>query len=185
MEGAIRATGLLAAMLVVVPSWAAEEEKRGEARIYGTVGAAASLAAFDLPTSVGQQDSWGLDARAGYRVHPHVGVEGQYQWAARYELTSGGAQLNTIETHALTGNARVFIFRGPFEPYLLAGVGIVNAKLAHGDDKTEAAFRAGGGVNVFFTDHIGAYGEITYLKPFSSLNDLNAVPIAFGAVFQF
>jgi hypothetical protein len=195
MDRLLRAMGLAAALLMAMPAWAADEEEtaageekaveKGDPKLYATAGGLWSLAAFDVPSEVGQQDSFGVDARVGYMLHPHFALEGQYQWAARYELTGGGMHLNNVETHAGTGNAKVILFRGPLQPYLLFGAGVVNASLQHGRDRTEFAIRAGGGVTVYFSEHVGVYGEITYLKPTTSLNEFNAVPIAFGGAFRF
>jgi opacity protein-like surface antigen len=186
MNRVIRTIGLLAALLVLLPGGArAEDSPRSAPGFYGNLGAVGSFAAFEVPQNVGQQDSWGLDARVGYRLHPHIAVEAQYQWAARFELTSGGATQDVITTHAVTGNGKIFIFQGPLQPYVLLGLGLVNANFRQSSDHTAVAFRAGGGVQILFMDHIGIYGEVTYLKPFNSLNDLNQVPIAFGGVYQF
>jgi hypothetical protein len=35
------------------------------------------------------------------------------------------------------------------------------------------------------TQHVGFYGEVTYLKAFGSLKDIDSVPIAFGPAFRF
>jgi opacity protein-like surface antigen len=186
---------MAAALLLALPAWAADDEggggasaseEKGESRLYVAAGGVWALAAFDIPAVQGQQDTFGVDARVGYRLHPHLALEAQYQWAARYQITSGlGEHLNNVETHAGTGNAKVIIFNGPFQPYVLLGVGIINASLQHGRDRTEGTLRVGGGAQLFFTEHVGLYGEITYLKPFTALNDLNAVPIAFGGVYRF
>jgi opacity protein-like surface antigen len=189
MERAIRTIVMLAVLLAAVPGVAAEGE--GEAKtapgtgFYGAMGVSPQLPAFDLPSDVGQQASWGLDARAGYRIHSRIALEGQFQWASRFELTQGGAQLDKLTTYTGTTNAKIFILNGPLEPYAILGVGVVNAQFKNAKDHTAAAFRVGGGFHVFFTEHIGAYAEITYLKPFTSLNDYNTVPLAFGGIFQF
>lgn len=190
MDRAIRTIGLLAVLLAAVPSVAAEGEKEEEKTgplvgFYGALGVSPQLPAFDLTSDVGQQASWGLDARAGYRLHNRIALEAQYQWAARFELTQGGAQLDTITTNTWTGNAKVFILNGPLEPYVILGLGVVNAHFGRSKDHTAMAFRAGGGFHIFFTPHIGAYAEITYLKPFTSLSDYNSVPLAFGGIYQF
>ncbi len=177
---------VVSALLLIVPRWStAAEEEKSTPQFYGTAGALASITAYDLPQGVGQQNSWGVDARFGYHLHPNFAVEAQYQWAARAELTFGGQQLNVVETNTGTANAKVIPFSGPFQPYFLLGVGAMHAALRHGDDSVQTAFRVGGGVHLFFTDHFGIYGEVTYLKPFGALADLGTVPIAFGTVFQF
>ena len=186
-------TLVVGALLLMAPSWslAAEEEEKSETssggtpRFYGTAGALASITAYDLPSTTGQQNSWGVDARFGYRVFNPLAVEVQYQWAARAEITSGGQQQNVIETSTGTLNAKVLPFTGPFQPYFLLGFGGIYAELEHGDDSVQTALRVGGGVNLFFTDHVGIYGEVTYLKPFGALEELGTVPIAFGGIYQF
>jgi hypothetical protein len=131
---------------------AAAEEEKAEAKtescgeplgLYGTLGAIWSLDAFDVPAEANRQNSYALDTRIGWKSH------GQYQWAARYEVTQGGAQVGTIS------------------------------------DATDFGLRVGGGLNWFFTDHFGMYGELTYLKAFGSLKDIDAVPIAFGGIARF
>jgi hypothetical protein len=182
---------IVGAVLLTVPSWspAAEDEEGGgggPSRFYATAGGLASMTNYDLPTDTGQQSSWGVDARFGYRVFSVLAVEGQYQWAARAEITNGlGQQANVVETHTGTVNAKVLPFQGPFQPYLLLGFGGFYASQRHGHDSLETALRVGGGVNLFFTDHVGIYGEVTYLHPFGSLDGLATVPIAFGGIFQF
>ena len=179
------------ALLLTVPSWSPAAEGEGEggggpSRFYVAAGGLASLTNYDLPTDTGQQSSWGVDARVGYRVFSILAVEGQYQWAARAEITTGtGQQQNVVETHTGTVNAKVLPFEGPFQPYLLLGFGGIHAALRHGDDTLETALRVGGGVNFFFTDNVGIYGEVTYLKPWGSIDGLSTVPIAFGGIFQF
>jgi Outer membrane protein beta-barrel domain len=190
MTRVARFVGLVALVAVVAPGWAAaKDEKKSDgplAGVYGQLGPVAGIPAFDLPSTVGQQNGWGMEVRGGYKVLSHLALEGQWQWIARYETTNGqGAQLNVAQTNTFTGNAKVFVFTGPIQPYAILGFGLMNAALKHGPDKTEAALRVGGGSNFFFTDHIGIYGEITYLKPFGSLSTLGSVPIAFGGIYQF
>jgi opacity protein-like surface antigen len=186
MNRAIRTIGLLAGLLAFLPSGVrAEDSTRSRPGLYANLGPVGSFAAFDVPSTAGQQDSWGLDARVGYRFHPHLAAEAQYQWAARFEVTSGGATQEVVTTHAVTANGKIFIFQGPLQPYILLGLGLVNANFRHSSDHTAPAFRAGGGVQILFTDHIGIYGDITYLKPFTSLGDWNQVPIAFGGTYSF
>jgi len=198
MHRAICAFGMGVLLLGVAPCRAAEDAKaepKADEKttaeellkgVYVGLGPMYSIAAFDFPaTTTGTQNSWGLDARVGYRLHPHLGLEVNYQWAARYEITSGGMQLNTVETSTVTGNARIFIFDGPIAPYATLGIGFMNADFARPGDRTEGAFRGGGGVQFFFTEHLGAYFDVTYLAPFRSLSDYAAVPFVLGAAYKF
>lgn len=155
-------------------------------KVYGQLGMIVGIPSFDIPSTQGQQTGYGMDVRAGYKLLSHLWLEGQWQWINRYETTTGfGTQANVMRTNTFTANVKVPIFTGPIQPYGLFGTGLQNAALKHGDDKTEWAIRVGGGANIFVTDHIGIYGEITYLKPFGALADYGTVPIAFGAIYQF
>jgi len=190
---------LIVALIVLVPvaAWAEDEEpKSGEkseeksdgplSKLYAQGGMIAGIPAFDIPSTQGQQTGWGMDIRAGYKILSHLWLEGQWQWINRYETTTGfGTQLNVMRTNTFTGNVKVPAFTGPIQIYGLLGFGLMNAALKHGDDKTEAALRVGGGLNWFFMDHIGVYGEVIYLKPFGPLSDFGTVPISFGGIYQF
>jgi hypothetical protein len=167
----------------------AKEEKKADgplSKVYAQLGGVAGIPAFNIPSTQGQQNGWGMDVRAGYKLLSHLWLEGQWQWINRYETTTGfGTQANVMRTNTFTGNFKVPAFTGPIQIYGLLGFGFQNAALKHGDDKTEWAMRVGGGTNFFFTDHIGIYGEVVYLKPFGALDDFGTVPIAFGAIYQF
>jgi len=192
MNRLAKIVGVLA-LLALLPAGASAAEDEGEkksdgplSKVYGQLGMIAGIPAFDIPSTQGQQTGWGMDVRAGYKLLSHLWLEGQWQWINRYETTTGfGTQANVLRTNTFTGNVKVPIFTGPIQPYGLLGIGLQNADLKHGDDKTEFALRVGGGANFFFTDHIGIYGEVVYLKPFGSLDDYGTVPIAFGGIYQF
>jgi opacity protein-like surface antigen len=192
MRRMIGAIGLAMTVMLAFPAvapaaeeGASESSGGGTNRLYGTLGAIWSNAAFDIPATANSQNSWGLDTRVGYQFHGNLAAEVQYQWGARYEITQGGAQLQTIETHAATANLKAGLLESAFQPYLLFGMGIVNAQLRPGNDATDFGLRVGGGVQVFVTEHVGFYGELGYLKAFGSLRDLDAVPIAFGAAVRY
>jgi opacity protein-like surface antigen len=189
----IGAIGLAMTVMLALPPTApaaegedaAESSGGGTNRLYGTLGGLWSVDAFDVPATASTQNSWGLDTRVGYQFHGNLAAEVQYQWAARYEVTQGGAELQKAETHAGTANIKAGLLESAFQPYALFGVGIVNGQLRPGNDVTEFGLRVGAGVQVFVTDNVGFYGELTYLKAFGSLRHFDAVPIAFGAAFRY
>jgi opacity protein-like surface antigen len=187
MIGAI-GLAMLLAFPVLAPAAdeeAAESSGAGKNRIYGTLGGLWSNAAFDIPSTANSKNSYGLDTRVGYQFHSVLAAELQYQWASYYKITQGGATLQTVETHAATANIKAGLLETAFQPYALFGVGIMNGQLHPGNDATDFALRVGAGVQVFVSDNIGLYGELTYLKSFGSLRDLDSVPIAFGAAFRY
>lgn len=191
----MRLRGLLAVGMVLglAAAAAAAEQKEAKAEdplkgVYLQLGVLASLEAFDLTTEFNPRDSWGMDARAGYRFHPHLAAEADFQWAHDFDIGAGGVNVGNVESYTFTLNGKVYAFDGPFTPYAVVGAGFQHAKTegsAGADDKTEFAFRVGGGFEVRVWEGLGGYAELAYLQPATSLGDFAQVPISFGVKYEF
>ena len=60
--------------------------------------------------SVDSDLSWGLQARAGYRVHPLFGVEVNYEWLAELDFETGEVgTIGELEVWTLTADAKLFL----------------------------------------------------------------------------
>ena len=67
----------------------------------------------------------GFGVRAGWRVHPLLALEAQYEWVNDINIRVRNRTCAEIGMQSVTGNAKLFL---PFEavhPYALAGVGAV------------------------------------------------------------
>lgn len=68
---------------------------------------------------------------------------------------------------------------GPVQPYGLGGVGLIRTTVEGGtssDDQNQIGWDVGGGVMVFFGQHVGMRGEIRYYHAFQALEFLNLPP---------
>jgi opacity protein-like surface antigen len=65
---------------------------------------------------------------------------------------------------------------GPVQPYGLAGVGLIRTTVegvATSNDQNQAGWDLGGGLMVFFGEHIGVRGDVRYYHSFQVLDFLN------------
>ncbi len=113
-------------------------------------------------------DSYGLNARVGYRLFSFLAIEAQYEWVSEYdvELTTNvsgvDAKLYSIEGHTFTANTRWFLPLWRFQPYLLLGGGISIADVDRGaiyDDPLFGPFLEDNGVEVEDGRKISAAGR--------------------------
>jgi opacity protein-like surface antigen len=119
----------------------------------------------ELGVSVDVDDAWGANARLGLRLLSFLAVEAQYEWLDDYGVEVAGIDIAKLESHALTGNLKLFLPIWRVQPYLLAGVGFADIdledKIGFGlsGSETNLAFRGGLGFDVYVTEHIALYAE--------------------------
>jgi outer membrane protein W len=70
-------------------------------------------------------DTWGLNARGGYRFASWFATELEYEYLDRFGVRAGGVQVATLTTHTITDNAKFILPAGRFQPYLLVGLGVI------------------------------------------------------------
>jgi len=68
-------------------------------------------------------NTFGLNARAGYRATSWFAAELEYEWVARFEAKLRDRTLADIEGHSLTANLKFVAPLGRFQPFLLLGGG--------------------------------------------------------------
>lgn len=123
--------------------------------------------AFAVPIDVDLDDSWGVNARLGYRFAPFFAAEVQYEWVDDfdYDLSSLGVDFGgaTVGGHTATVNFKVIAPIWRVQPYALVGAGVAfydfqdrtPLNLLGGSGSHEAfAGRAGLGIDFHLTDHL-------------------------------
>ena len=146
---------------------------------------------FIVSTPLDGGDAWGVEARVGYRFHPHAAAELQLQYYDQFGLSFRGAEVAKFDGGSATVNAKYYPFTGRVQPYVLGGVGTAVVRLREvfgtSTSVTEARFagRIGGGVDVYLTEAVALHGEVSYLLPTGSLSDFREIPLAFGAQYRF
>ena len=130
----------------------------------------------------------GVNARAGYRLHPNFAIEAQFEWLAETDLDAGFADGDTTvgPTWLVTGNAKGFILTGRIQPYGVLGLGYldVDDKIGPQSDGQFAA-RLGGGVDIYITPHILGTLGASYVIPDDELHDFAYVSVVWGFGYRF
>lgn len=160
---------------------------------FGLDGAERALPAATrrISESIDAKNSFGLDARAGYRLHPHFAAEADYQFLPGFEFEqSNGGRLADMTTHTVTLNGKVYAFTDTFQPYFVGGIGFVHADLdplLAGFEKSGTGFtgRVGAGADYYLRPDIVLTVEFSAVLTPAPLGDVRFLPLVFGAQYRF
>jgi opacity protein-like surface antigen len=127
-------------------------------------------------------------ASLGFMVGGIFGLEGDFGYAPHF-FGEGNA---LSDNHVLTfmGNVLIGAPIGPVRPYAVGGVGVVHTDinastvgLYNAFTNNALAFDVGGGLMVFFSDHVGVRGDLRYMRTFDTIQfaplQLNNVALQF------
>ena len=151
------------------------------------------------PFKVKAKETVGTDVRVGYRMHRNIAAELQFQWFSPTTVKVAGIDLLEIETWTFTGNLKGYLLSkrmveatgGRIHPFLVAGVGLmhfdVQDKLGLGasSDGQDLVARFGGGLDVYVTNRLGIYLDVTYLLATGDVEGLDHVGLSLGALYRF
>jgi opacity protein-like surface antigen len=128
-----------------------------------------------------------------------VGVEGEFGYTKNFFGETVGQTSNVL---TFMGNLMLAPKFGPVQPYGVIGVGLIRTVVeqtvnSSSSDNNQIGWDVGGGLIVFFSQHIGVRGDVRYFKSFQilDLSNLPNIPIrqdkldygrfAVAAVFKF
>jgi opacity protein-like surface antigen len=142
--------------------------------------------------------SFGVNARGGYRFHPHFAAEFEADWHSPFDVEANFGQLEAkaeVMPLVFTGNMKGYLFKDRFQPYAVAGIGVMTARLeiedvagfdASGSDwSTGFAARFGGGVDLYITQHFVLNAEIRYVLPTGDVDGLDMISFGWGLQYRF
>jgi len=144
----------------------------------------------------------GLDARAGYRLHPHWAVEASFGWLTNrdYEskdVTTGFKNHAVARSWTTMGDVKYYLWTEKFQPYLLAGAGYgkVYSKarsgpqvvLGYDRSVTEGGFiaRFGAGFSRYVSWNTALTFEAGYQMPTGPLSDTDQLFLNWGLTLRF
>jgi opacity protein-like surface antigen len=144
----------------------------------------------------------GLQARAGYRFHPRVAVEYQFEWITDADIdvqaVPFGDDAFQIERWTSTANAKLYLATESVQPFLLVGLGVLTVEIdgspvevAPGEfvglsvDETDFAARFGGGIEIYATEHIVIDLNSSYVLPTGNLDDYDYWSVGWGFQYRF
>ncbi len=146
-------------------------------------------------------NSLGVNGRVGYRCHRYFSAEVEVEWNSfSSDLTQPGFDrlANVVsEPVVVTANAKGYFLTGRYQPFLLLGAGVMSADIELRDpvgleftglkstSENEFAFRFGGGIDLYATEHVVVSLEADYVLPFRSLDTLDYITVSWGFQYRF
>jgi opacity protein-like surface antigen len=156
-------------------------------------------------------DAFGILGRGGYRCHPYVSAELQFEALADFDgsLSENGtppvddsARGYELELESLvfTTNAKGHLLTGRYQPFVLLGLGFMRmeskarditggtleGRAPQASDRTvKFAARYGAGLDVYLTQNIVVTAEGSYLMPTGQLDDLDYYQFGVGLQYRF
>jgi len=146
------------------------------------VGVGGAFAAENFSHRGGHDDTGSILFRAGYRGLPNVAVEFLGEVLPEFQGRGSG---NDVNGFAVTVNGKLLLPLGRLEPYLIAGIGLLDIDEDDRRQRDDFAFRGGVGVDVHLSPHWTIYGEAAYLLPTGEVDDYDYATVGGGILFRF
>jgi hypothetical protein len=137
-----------------------------------------------LGPDAGVDESWGAKARLGYRIHPRVSGEVEFEWLSGFDVTSEDLD-DEIESWTITGNAKGYLLTGAFQPFALVGLGAMRAELDPLAKETDLAARFGGGFDFYASEQFVMSINADYVYPTGDVKDLDYISVGVGFQYRF
>ena len=152
--------------VLAAPSARAADPEFARSGLY--IGAGGSYAfnllesSFDdvLFDEVDVDDTWGGNARIGYRALSWLAAEVEYEYLDNFEVSADGVHLADLRAQTITANVRFIVPIKRFQPYLRLGAGATLFSLSDNDvpgldvDHSSFSGRLGVGFDVYATRNI-------------------------------
>ncbi len=190
--------GALTAMMLTVPGvYAQEADVSPFAREGVYVAAGPSYGFLDDKVDGEFEDSEGFNGRIGYRAHPKIAVEGEFEFINSLDRSANTRRNKAENLWVATVNAKIFMLTHRVQPYLLVGLGFsLFDEIDHDDgdpddgdpdeeERNDFEARVGVGTDVYLTSFLYGYIEGSYaittgeLQEFAYLSWTTGVGIRF------
>lgn len=194
----LRIVGLLALGIVAgMPTRSLAEEDSVYSRngAYAHFGVVLGFATF---SNLGLDEvldplSLGVNARLGYRFHPHIATEAQFEWIDGWDLLHLDTRNPLRVERIVTGSANIkgFILTNRIQPYGVLGMGATHIREVDEDtgghriSKTEFSVRVGAGADWYVTDALGLNLEASFVTPIGDMVDYHYTSLAIGFFLRF
>ncbi len=156
-------------------------------------------------------DTFGFNGRGGYRCHPYVSAELQFESLANFDgsIMERGTPSNDtargfdleLETLVFTTNVKGHLLTGRYQPFVLLGMGfmrmeskardytsgtIIPGKAAQASERTvNVALRYGAGLDFYLTKSVVVSAEGSYLMPTGKLDGMDYYQFGVGLQYRF
>jgi hypothetical protein len=129
------------------------------------------------PTDAGLDNSLGVGGDIGYRCHRYFSTAVKVEQLLEFE----GFSEDDADPLAVTTNFKAHLPLGRFQPFALAGGGMMAAY----DDSKAIVLRFGAGLDFYVTKHFVLSVGADYLIPFGDLDYLEYISVGWGAQYRF
>ena len=129
--------------------------------------------------------SLGLNALGGYRFHPRIAGELQYEWTSGFEGSNNPLE---VVGNLFTVNGRVYLLTDRIQPNLLAGIGFLSAEAsAFGASIGDTGFaaRLGAGVDYYVTENLALALDGSYVFTTGGVDGLDYGSFDWGFRYRF
>lgn len=138
-------------------------------------------------------NSFGYGGRLGYRLHPRVALEGQFELLNNIEIdvqdAAGVESKDELQAYSVTGNAKGYFATGRFQPYAIAGAGWMRTRLKPDVTSTQHhngfTARFGGGIDIYGSPDVALTLESTYVLATGGTADLDNISLSAGLMLRF
>lgn len=161
------------------------------------IGDAASL--VGATSNVGTNH--GFDLGAGYRAHPNLAFEVQFEWLAASDITlsnpvlpSPSGTVGSLGFWSSTVNLKNYLLTGRIQPFALLGIGggmadvSLNSPVAglgsSSFDVGGFVARFGGGVEGYVTERFALFANGSYLLTAGDLDGNNYGTVSVGLIYR-
>jgi opacity protein-like surface antigen len=134
----------------------------------------------------------GFSLVGGYRITPILAFEMEFEMLPKTDFDLGGGTIGDLSMWALTGNVKVFMWTGRFQPYALMGMGAMQGDsddqtaIGLGGKESALAFRFGTGLDFYITEKIVATVGLRYVLPGGQdMEDFDYISYGGGIQYRF
>lgn len=136
-------------------------------------------------------NSWGFDARGGYRFADWFATEAIFEYANKFGPNAPNTVAKDLELITTTVDAKFILPLDRFQPYLEAGVGFLYANDGGGFrnaiENRDIGFagRIGAGVDLYLTRHVSLFVDNSWTMATQNTEDLYFYSLGGGGRYNF
>ena len=168
--------------------------------IYAGAGVAVGFENFDSPDFAEDYAGFddydtpvGFNLWGGYRLIPNLALEVELAYLGGFDLKGTHLKMDAL---TLTGNVKAYVLTGRFQPFAVAGIGMLNWR---GEDKdpaepsyhqliaseTDLAARFGAGIDVYLTESFALEVKASYVLSTRDLDGSDYIDLIIGGQIRF
>jgi len=158
---------------------------------YAGVALGGVIEQFDLPGDADGESTWTAGLRGGYRFARYAAVELAYEELGENDLEVSSTDLGELSGRTFVVQGKGYLLHAPLQPYLLAGIGIIDAELDDssglglGGSETDTVYKLGGGLEAHSGEHLTFFLESAWTKPDGDAEEFEYITVLGGVNWRF